>query len=135
MKEMEKEFYDRISVVAKLSIKANEEHYRRTVQKVRQSLEKCKLHGGPLTTLDIDKLDNLEREEVLAEAGYLKHTIAPNICLKRKEGNQFIKFSAGELRDQICDAVNPRNTAQDNVDQLSTQKLTYETSNCNSPQI
>ena len=75
------------------------------------------------------------KEEVLAEAKYLKRTTAPNIRLKRKEGNRFIKFSTNELRDQIRDAVNPRNTVQDNVDQLLIQKLTYKTSNCTSSQI
>ena len=36
MKEMEKEFYDRISAVEKLSIKAKEEQKRRAVQKVKE---------------------------------------------------------------------------------------------------
>ena len=55
-KKQREEFYDKISAVGKL-------------QKVRQSLE-----TGQLTTLDTGKLDNLEKEEVLAEAECLKRT-------------------------------------------------------------
>ena len=55
-KKQREEFYDKISAVGKL-------------QKVRQSLE-----TGQLTTLDTGKLDNLEKEEVLAEVECLKRT-------------------------------------------------------------
>ena len=63
-----------------------------------QILEECKMHGGPLTVADIEKIDTLSDEQVVAEASYLKKTMAPNIRFKRKVDNKFVKFTTEELR-------------------------------------
>ena len=104
---MENDFYKRINEVGKLAIKAKEEMKKRSTTKVMKNLEVCKQHSGPLTEIDIERLSGLTDEQVLAEAIYLKHTIAPNIRLKRKEGSHFVKYGREELIRQIREAVYP----------------------------
>ena len=51
------------------------------------------------------KVSGLTHDQVLAEATYLKYTIAANIRLTRKEGSHFVKHGREELIRQIHEAV------------------------------
>ena len=61
----------------------------------------------PLTSKDIDRIDELTDEQVLLEAKYLKKTISPNLRLKYKEGKKFINFTIDEIKRQIRDVIQP----------------------------
>ena len=87
-------------------------------EKLYTNLEKCKKHGGPLTINDIKKLDTLNYAKTVLEASYLKKTTAPNIRLKRKVDNKFIKFTEEELKQQIRDAIKPQCDVTRNIEQL-----------------
>ena len=89
-------------------------------------LQRCKMHGGPLTIEDIERIDTLNDEQVNAEASYLKKTISPNIRFKRKVGNKFINFTTEELRQQIKDAIKPKFDQAPNLDMLLEQVLSDE---------
>ena len=71
------------------------------------ALENCKLHGGPITLVDIQNLDNLTEIQVKSEVAYLKLTSGPNIRYKRKVRNKFVNFTVDELRSQIRDVIKP----------------------------
>ena len=47
-------------------------------------LEVCKGHGGPLIEKSLNKLNKLTEKEFLAQTSYLRATIAPDICQKRR---------------------------------------------------
>ena len=120
---MEKDFYKRINEVGKLAIRAKEEMKKRSAIKVMKNLQVCKQHGGPLTESDIERLSGLTDEQVLAEAIYLKHTIAPNIRLKRKEGSHFVKYGREELIRQIREAVYPTGQVDNSLEELSQKNV------------
>ena len=107
IKAMEKDFMDQVKAVEVMAVKAKENAKRKKDEKVMEILEECKLHGGPLTLADIERIDVLDDDQVTAEASYLKKTMAPNIRFKRKVDNKFIKFTTEELRQQIKDAIKP----------------------------
>ena len=77
-----------------------------------------KLHGGPVSANDVDKLDKLSEAEVLAEVRYLRQTLAPNIREKRKIENKFIKFTKLELIQQIRSVLRPENEDFEDVNCL-----------------
>lgn len=56
---MEKEFTEQVKAVGVLAVKAKENAKRKKDEKVMQILEECKMHGGPLTVADIEKIDTL----------------------------------------------------------------------------
>ena len=82
------------------------------------NLAECKKHKGPLTAFDIKRIDDLNDDQVLLEAGYLKKTIAPNIRIKRKEGKKMINFTIDELKLQIRDVILPSSKANTDVHSL-----------------
>ena len=118
VKEMEKEFRQQIVAVQRLAVKAKEKKKAVIREKLYTNLEKCKKHGGPLTINDIKKLDTLNYAKTVLEASYLKKTTAPNIRLKRKVDNKFIKFTEEELKQQIRDAIKPQCDVTRNIEQL-----------------
>ena len=87
---------------------------------IMNRLEKCTHHGGTLAHADIEKFDELSDEQVLAEAKYLKKTTGPNIRLRHKKGNQFIKYTIAEVKTQIRNVINPECILEVNVDDLLT---------------
>ena len=118
IKRMEKEFYDKVQAVSDLAIEAKKKKKQDKHIKTMKILEKCKAHGGPLTLSDINVLDTLSDEEVILEAKYLKKTAAPNLRLKRKQGNKFVNFTTDEIRQQIRDFIQPESAVEEDLDQL-----------------
>ena len=84
------------------------------------SLELCKKHGGPITPNDIHLLDKLTDEQVLAEASYWKKIHGGGSCIRfrHKVGNQFVKFTIDEMRQQIRDVVQPVGEQIEVIDEL-----------------
>ena len=82
-----------------------------------------KLHGGPISCSDLDKLDSLSEGELLSEVRYLRQTVAPNIREKRKVGNKFEKFSIEELKSQVSNVLKPENDYVEDIDNLLLQLM------------
>ena len=98
--------------------------------KLRRSLkllDLVKLHGGPVTEEDIDKINHLTDKQLLAEIAYLRVTIAPDIRQKRKLANgKFETFKHEELISQIRNAVKPEKATSEDVDTLVAQVLSKQ---------
>ena len=82
---MEQEFRKKVDAVSEMALEAKRKKKQNMNKKMLTNLTECKKHGGPLTAFDIERIDDLNYDQVLLEAGYLKKTIAPNIRIKRKE--------------------------------------------------
>ena len=109
VKGMQEEFLKKVRAAESLA------RIHKIKQKIKKN-EKClllldqvKLHGGPVSANDVDKLDNLSEADVLAEVRYLRQTLAPNIREKRKVENKFRKFTKMELIQQIRSVLRPEN--------------------------
>ena len=118
VKGMEKEFLVRVNAVSEAAIESRRQKKQKKLKKVIENLELCKIHGGPLTAKDIDRLDDLTAEEVLVEAKYLKKTVASNIRLKRKVDRNFVNFTNEEIKQQIREVIKPSQKPQGDVDSL-----------------
>ena len=70
-------------------------------KKIFENLELCKKHNGPLKRSTLHMLDSLYDDQIMAEAKYLKKTIAPNLRFKRLEGTHLINFSIDQIKQQI----------------------------------
>lgn len=128
IKELETEFLDRIKAVEILAVEKKRKKKQEIQKKLLENLEKCKEHGGPITSADIEKLDSLTYEQTVTEAGFLKKTTAPNIRYKRKVGSKMVNFSEKELKQQIRDAIQPNCNVTKNVDQLLLSVISNDSS-------
>jgi hypothetical protein len=88
-------------------------------------LEKCKLHGGPLTASDNDLklLETLSEPDLLNEICYIRCTLDPNIRQKRKENGKFVQYTASELRSQIKMRLRPESDTNHCLDTLISTAL------------
>ena len=96
--------------------------------KVMKLLEVCKEHSGPITPTSVGILNNLGEKQLLAEVGYLRATVAPDIRQMRRvktpEGRfKMEKFSIEELRVSIKNAIKPEENITSDVDSLLKQAL------------
>lgn len=107
VKTKENELKEFLKSVADLATENKKKNKLRQNEKLMTALEKCKLHGGPITLVDIQNLDNLTEIQVKSEVAYLKLTSGRNIRYKRKVGNKFVNFTVDELRSQIRDVIKP----------------------------
>ena len=82
--------------VSLLATEANKIKRLRQNKKLIKAVEKCKLHGGPITTSDIDLFNSLNEDHVKDEVGYLKLTSGKNIRYKRKVGSKFVDFTVDQ---------------------------------------
>ena len=77
-----------------------------------------KIHGGPITPNEVDKLNDMTDVQLLNEIRYLRQTVAPNIREKRKVGTKFVKFNRTELIGQIVNVLKPENELDEDINQL-----------------
>ena len=103
----EKELKDYLDSVSLLAVDAKKSKKLRQNEKLMKTLENCKMHGGPVTAIDIDLLDSLNEDQVKSEVAYLKLTYGASIRYKRKVGKKFVNFTVDELRSQIRDVIKP----------------------------
>ena len=82
------------------------------------ALEKCKLHGGPITSKNIEKLEKSDDKEIKEVASYYMKILGSGIRFKHKVGNKFIPFSTEELRNQIRDILKPPRDIIENIDAM-----------------
>ena len=118
VQNMKQEFIEKVKSAESL---ANKEKIRKKQlknEKCLKQLELVKMHGGPVTPNEVEKLDTLTGEEILREVRYLRQTVAPNIREKRKVGNKFIKFSRDELVGQVLNVLKPENESVEDIEQL-----------------
>ena len=76
------------------------------------------MNGGPITTNELEKLDQITEAQLISEVRYLRQTLAPNIREKRKVGNKFEKFSREELKNQILNVLKPETDYVEDIDTL-----------------
>ena len=88
-----------------------EELKKKRVENTLKTLEKCKLHKGPITVNSIEEVEQLSEKELLTEIKYLRATIAPDIHQMRRikvDGKyKMEKFTVQELRQSIKNVVKP----------------------------
>ena len=115
---MEQDLCEKIDAVSELAIEAKKKEKLKKNQQQYQFLERCKLHGGPLTAIDLDRLNSLSDDQVMAEAGYLKKSIAPNLRYKRLVGKHYVHFTIDEIKSQIRDTILPHSNIATELGQL-----------------
>ena len=113
---------DRLTVLKKEDLK------KKKLMKVMKLLEVCKEHSGPITPTSVGILNNLDEKQLLAEVGYLRATVAPDIRQMRRvktpEGRfKMERFSIEELRVSIKNAIKPEENITSDVDSLLKQAL------------
>ena len=128
VRKMEQDLCEKISAVSELPMEAKKKEKFKINQQRYQFLERCKLHGGPLTASDLHRLDSLIDDQVMAEAGYLKKSIAPNLRYKRLVGKHFVKFTVEEIKSQIRDSILPHSNIATELGQLLKNVFADKTS-------
>ena len=118
VKEMKREFMEKVKAAESLANKEKIRKKQKKNEKCLLMLEQVKLHGGPISMNEVDKLEKLNEKELLSEVRYLRQTLAPNIREKRKVGTKFVKFSTEELKNQILNVLKPENDFIEDVDKL-----------------
>ena len=104
---METNFYNRIEGLNKLNTEAKIEKKKKQDQRLMDSLELRKEHGDPVTLNDIDRLDNLSDDQILAEASYWKEVNGGGnaIRFRHKVGDSFVKYTTNDFRMQVQNVV------------------------------
>ena len=67
---MEREFVERVGVVEKLALEGKREQKKKIHPKLMKNIEECKIHGGPLTHLNIDKIHSFTYKQLKLEENY-----------------------------------------------------------------
>ena len=83
-RKLNKDLLKTIETNKRLALEKKKELKKKNAAKALRTLEKCKDHNGPITTRNIDILQNLTVNELLCEVAYLRNTIAPNIHQMRR---------------------------------------------------
>ena len=127
VREIGKEYLEKVKVAEKLSLKAKSEAKQKKLRRSLKLLDVVKLHGGPVTEEDLDKINLLTDKQLLAEIAYLRVTIAPDIRQKRKlASGKFETFKHDELKSQIRNAIKPEKSMSADVDSLIMQVLSKQ---------
>ena len=69
--EMKKEFMEKVKAAEHLASKEKIRRKQNKTERCFKLLEQVKLHGGPVSYADVDKLDNLNDVQLLSEIRYL----------------------------------------------------------------
>ena len=120
VKQLEKDFIATVNLTKTLSLAKKEEKKKKKNERYLRTLDSCKEHGGPVTSSTLDKLDDLQYQELLSEVSYLRLTIAPEIKQQRrvKDANgryKMEKFGADELKTRIKNALKPENELNEDL--------------------
>ena len=126
-KEIESNFLATVQATKKLSLYKKQELKKKRVENTLKTLEKCKLHNGPITVNSIEEVEKLNEKELLTEIKYLRATIAPNIRQKRRitvDGKyKMEKFPVQELRQSIKNVVKPESDVTLDVEKILKEVL------------
>ena len=127
-RKLNKDLLKTIETNKRLALEKKKELKKKNAAKALRTLEKCKDHNGPITTRNIDILQNLTVNELLCEVAYLRNTIAPNIHqMRRVKGEdgkyKMEKFTKEELITGIKNAVQPETEAGHDIKKLLKQVL------------
>ena len=118
VKNMRKEFMAKVKAAESLSSNEKIKKKQKKNEKCLKLLEVVKIHGGPITPNEVDKLNDMTDVQLLDEIRYLRQTVAPNIREKRKVGTKFVKFNRTELIGQIVNVLKPENELDEDINQL-----------------
>ena len=132
VKEIGKEYLEKVKVAERLSLRAKAEAKQKKLRRSLKFLEMVKMHGGPVTEADLDKLDALADKQLLAEIAYLRVTVAPDIRQKRKlPSGKFETFKNAELKSQIRNAIKPEKSDSVDLDSLVMEVLSKQVNDMN----
>ena len=121
-----------MKVAEKLSLRAKAEAKQKKLRRSLKLLEMVKMHGGPVTEADLDKIDALTDKQLLAEIAYLRVTVAPDIRQKRKlPSGKFETFKNAELKSQIRNAIKPEKSDSVDLDSLVMEVLSKQVNDMN----
>lgn len=123
VKKLEKDFIETVKVACRLALLKKEQMKKKKLEKTLKLLDICKEHSGPMSPATIYLLNNLNEKKLLAEIGYLRVTIAPDIRQRRRvkaETGRYKmeRFTDDELRTSIKNAINPEANVNKDVDSL-----------------
>ena len=79
VRKMKKDFQRKVDAVVELALEDKKKKKIDKNKKIFENLELCKKHNGPLTQSTLHMLDSLSDDQIMAEAKYLKKTIALNL--------------------------------------------------------
>ena len=82
-KKLASEFLDGVKAAQSLAFHHKKILKEKKAQRTLKLLDKCKVHGGPLTKTSLHLLDSLSLDQLLLEVCYLRCTIAPSIRQKK----------------------------------------------------
>ena len=106
---------------------AKKELKKKKQARTSKLLDTCKDHGGPVTPKFLALVDSLNEKQLIAEIGYLRVTIAPNIRQMRRikvDGKlKNVNLSLQELRQSIKNAVQPESDISNDIDTLLKKYL------------
>ena len=94
------------------------ENWKNDDRKLMDALEKYKLHGGPITLKNIEKLGKLYDKEIKEQSSYYTKILGSGIRFKNKAENKFIPFSTEELQNQIRDILKWPKDINENSDEM-----------------
>ena len=120
-KKLESEFVAHVKYCQDQALKKKELLKKKKIHKTHQQL--FQIHGGPITPSTINRLKKLNEKQLLAEIGYLRATVAPDIRQKRRvklaNGRyKFENFSLKELRESIKCVLQPEDNVTSSVELL-----------------
>ena len=112
VRNLQKDLLQTLETNKVLALEKKKQLKLKSASKTLTMLEKCKLHGGPVTMNSINLLKDLTTDQLLSEVSYLRSTIAPDIRQMRRvqaPGGKYKmeKYTQTELVTSIKNAIHP----------------------------
>jgi hypothetical protein len=127
VKEIEANYLLTVKMSRRLAVAKKEELKKKKQARTSKLLDTCKDHGGPVTPKSLALVDSLNEKQLIAEIGYLRVTIAPNIRQMRRikvDGKlKNVTLPLQELRQSIKNAVQPESEISNDIDTLLKKYL------------
>ncbi|KAK6168582.1 hypothetical protein SNE40_019783 [Patella caerulea] len=123
VKNLEASFLETVKASNILALQKKEEMKKKKHERSLKLLETYKEHGGPITENTLNLLGELTERQLLAEVGYLRVTLAPDIRQKRRIRSDCGKykmqsFSKDELKSAIRNVIKPESDVSNDIDRL-----------------
>ena len=122
-RKLNKDLLKTIETNKRLALEKKKELKKRNAAKAIRTLEKCKDHNGPITTRNIDILQNLTVNKLLCEVAYLSNIHQMRRVKGEDRKYKMEKFTIEELITGIKNAVQPETEAGHDIKKLLKQVL------------
>ena len=133
VRQMQKEFNAKVESVKFAALKKKENLKKKRFERSLKLYSKCSEHGGPLTADNLEKMEDLQYKELVAEVSYIKSTIGKDIKMKKRITDpdtkkfKMIPLPSETLKNSIRNVLKPENeSAQYSVQNLLTNYFSKE---------